>query len=257
MKKETLLRKATAYHRRFSDELGNEWERLTDFKGSHEMLSARHTPCGTIRTSEARRFFTQGCPVCAQAEAKKNKAKRKAQEYVRQIEEEYGVTAKSQYCGMREPMLWKCDSCGATLEKTVENILWRKGEWGGGLICDCKIDYGNSYLSAGTLRIIKYLRRKGIPYRREVWWDTCRVIHPLPFDFVVYDIDGNPICAIEHNGQQHYMPVEHLGGEDRFIRQQNADRVKANWCKENGMPLLSVRFDADIEVELDLFFNNL
>ena len=143
------------------------------------------------------------------------------------------------------------------MEKTVENILFRKGDYGGGILCDCKIDRNNSRLSSGTLRIIKYLRDHGIQYMREKTYDGCSDIRPLPFDFVILNPNGDVACVIEHDGPQHFVPIDLYGGEDGLQLTRHHDKIKTEWCEKNGLPLLRVRFDANIEQEVEAFLNSL
>lgn len=250
MKPETLKAKADAFHARFEAELGEEYERISDFQGSHEMLTAKHIPCGEIRTTAARDFFRKGCPVCDRLDARRRRAANRATENIKQIEVRYGVTAKSEYTGMRNPMVWECNLCGSLMRKTIENILWRKGKWGGGITCDCQITHGTNGVSSGEFQIIRHLRCKGIRYMREVWFDDCRMDRPLPFDFVLYDEQWEPYCAIEYNGEQHYKPIDHWGGEDALLRVQESGRIKAQWCEANDIELIVIESMEDIEQRL-------
>lgn len=44
--------------------------------------------------------------------------------------------------------------------------------------------------------------------------------------------------GIEYQGRQHYEPIEHFGGEEHFILQQENDRKKKELCVENGVKLI-------------------
>ena len=257
MREETIKRKADEYRERFLAELGGEWEQLTEFKGSHEPVTAVHILCGNTRTVPARDFFRRGCPICDRLAARRRRAKLRADGHIKHIEAAYGMTAKSEYVDMRTPVLWECNSCGAKIEKTIENILFRKSKWGGGILCDCKIDPNNTLLSDGTLRIIKHLRDHDIAYMREKIYDGCCDARPLPFDFVIINAQGEVVCVIEHDGPQHFKPIEAWGGEDELQQTRRHDEIKTEWCKANGLPLLRVRFDSNIEQEVDSFLNSL
>lgn len=59
--------------------------------------------------------------------------------------------------------------------------------------------------------------------------------------------------AIECQGEQHYFPVDFAGkGEewaiDKFKQIQKLDEEKLKLCNENGVKLLYIKFDDDIEV---------
>ena len=68
----------------------------------------------------------------------------------------------------------------------------------------------------------------------------------LRFDFeITYN---NKKYYIEYNGQQHYQPIGYFGGEEKFLLQQENDNKKIQWCKDNNLPLLIIKYD-DIEIE--------
>lgn len=57
---------------------------------------------------------------------------------------------------------------------------------------------------------------------------------PLYLDFYLpkYNI------AIECQGEQHYMPIAHFGGDEEFISTVNRDKSKKECCDKNGVKLL-------------------
>ena len=58
------------------------------------------------------------------------------------------------------------------------------------------------------------------------------------FDFYLPD---NNIC-IEYQGQQHYYPIEHFGGKDRFEEQVQRDLIKKEYCKNNNVILIEIPY---------------
>ena len=61
---------------------------------------------------------------------------------------------------------------------------------------------------------------------------------------------------IEFQGEQHYESVDYFGGDKKFKDQQRKDRIKRNFCKENNMPLLEIRYDdKDWESKIKEFLN--
>lgn len=55
--------------------------------------------------------------------------------------------------------------------------------------------------------------------------------------------------AIEYNGQQHYAPIEHFGGQRGFEATQQRDEDKRNKAAEAGVTLIEFRFDEDLSPE--------
>ena len=54
--------------------------------------------------------------------------------------------------------------------------------------------------------------------------------------------------AIEHQGEQHFLPVEAFGGESALDKTQERDRRKRTLCEKNGVSVIDVRFDDPITV---------
>lgn len=48
---------------------------------------------------------------------------------------------------------------------------------------------------------------------------------------------------IEYNGHQHYQPVEFFGGETKFKKQQKRDEELRQYCRENNIPLIEIKYD--------------
>ena len=66
----------------------------------------------------------------------------------------------------------------------------------------------------------------------------------LRYDFLVYR-DKQPYCFIECQGKQHYMPVEHFGGDEQFEIQQCHDELKFEYAERLGIPLIEIPYTAD------------
>jgi hypothetical protein len=52
--------------------------------------------------------------------------------------------------------------------------------------------------------------------------------------------------ALEHQGEQHYRPVDHFGGEAAHRRTVERDRQKKELCDANGVSLIYVRYDESL-----------
>lgn len=55
--------------------------------------------------------------------------------------------------------------------------------------------------------------------------------------------------GVEYQGRQHYEPIEHFGGEEHFIHQQENDRRKKMLCVENGVTLIEWPYTEPINEE--------
>ena len=97
--------------------------------------------------------------------------------------------------------------------------------------------------SKGERFISNYLKKEKIKFKKQYKFDDCRNILPLPFDFYLLEYN----MCIEFNGKQHYEPIEMFGGEKMFISQQKRDEIKKEYCKQNNIPLIIIKYDEDIE----------
>ena len=89
----------------------------------------------------------------------------------------------------------------------------------------------------------------------EILFETGREIVPWlglqRFDiyFPKYNI------AVEYNGEQHYVPIEHFGGEIGFENTLLRDNLKRKKCKENNCSLFEVKYDYSEEDYQELVKN--
>ena len=93
----------------------------------------------------------------------------------------------------------------------------------------------------GEFIINKILKFMGIKYKYQQSFDDLRDTQLLSYDFYIPD----QAILIEYQGQQHYEPVDHFGGSDRFVIQQKHDKMKADYAKEHGYNLIAVPYTED------------
>lgn len=169
---------------------------------------------------------------------------------VRQTLEERGLTKNPIHIGDRFGMLtiigpadkeyrgkkgyWKCKcDCGNIVHVRREHLLGRDSTRGRTISCGC------SQISSGELKIKQVLDKANIPYKYQYRAESLK---QYPFDFAILNSDGTIKKLIEYNGGQHYKPVEHFGGEETFERQKERDKIKRDWCKENGIELVVIPY---------------
>ena len=101
--------------------------------------------------------------------------------------------------------------------------------------------------SKGEKNIRKYLDNKNIKYVRQQIFKNCKDKYPLTFDFYLTDYN----YCIEFDGGQHFYAVEKWGGEKRLKDTQNKDNIKSNFCNQNDIKLIRIRYINDIEEKLN------
>ena len=52
--------------------------------------------------------------------------------------------------------------------------------------------------------------------------------------------------SIEHQGEQHFFPIDAFGGESALEKTRERDQRKRALCKQNGVTVIDVRFDDPI-----------
>lgn len=98
--------------------------------------------------------------------------------------------------------------------------------------------------SKGEREIRTYLENQKIKYIPQHKFPDCKHIKPLPFDFYLPDYN----TCVEYHGEQHYKPIKYFGGINRFIKQQKLDSIKENYCNDNGIKLIIIKYDEPIEL---------
>lgn len=88
------------------------------------------------------------------------------------------------------------------------------------------------------------LRRMGVRYEYEKKFEW---LGGLSLDFYL------PECnvAIECQGEQHYRPIKHFGGEQKFRKQVRNDNLKKRLCTENKVCLYCVPYYKDMKTVIE------
>jgi very-short-patch-repair endonuclease len=93
--------------------------------------------------------------------------------------------------------------------------------------------------SRGELKIEKYLVENNIIFESQKRFKKCKNKQQLPFDFY---LPISKIC-IEFDGEQHFKPVEYWGGENTYKKRKINDNIKNNYCKENKIELIRIKYN--------------
>lgn len=101
--------------------------------------------------------------------------------------------------------------------------------------------------SSGETLISSYLTEMGILFEAEKRFDDCKNKKPLPFDFYIESMN---VC-IEYDGEQHFRVVEYFGGERGYEKRKINDSIKSEYCRNNNITLIRIRYDENIISILD------
>jgi len=105
--------------------------------------------------------------------------------------------------------------------------------------------------SKGEKNIQNLLNKYKINYHQQYKFNNCKNIYRLKFDFYLPEYN----TCIEYDGKQHFQSIEIFGGKKRFIHQQKCDQIKNEYCKNNDIKLLRIKYDENIEEKLNFLFN--
>ena len=110
--------------------------------------------------------------------------------------------------------------------------------------------------SKGELKIKNYLTEKKIFFIPQKRFKDCKDKYTLPFDFYLPDYN----FCIEYNGEQHYASIPFWGGDEELEIRKKRDKIKKEYCENNNIPLIIIKYDEDINKKLKdiniLSFNN-
>lgn len=99
----------------------------------------------------------------------------------------------------------------------------------------------------------RFLDERGIKYNEQV---RVPELGKLSFDFEILREDGNRVCFIEIQGDQHYKEVfRYHSRPDYFKIQQQHDEEKRQWCKANNLPLYEIYNNCGVLENLDILNN--
>lgn len=93
-------------------------------------------------------------------------------------------------------------------------------------------------MSRGEIIIQNYLMDHNIKYENQKKFKDCKNIFPLPFDFYLPDYN----MCIEFDGEQHFKQIHNW----RFEQTLKNDIIKTNFCKNNNIDLLRIKYDENI-----------
>lgn len=91
-----------------------------------------------------------------------------------------------------------------------------------------------------------FLIKNNIKYKRYKTFENCKNINVLSFDFYLPDYN----TCIEYDGMQHFKPIKYFGGIEYLKLQKIKDQIKNNYCLDNNIQLIRIRYNENIEEKL-------
>ena len=101
--------------------------------------------------------------------------------------------------------------------------------------------------SYGERIIYSILKENNIKFITQKKFDGCKFKKSLKFDFYLPDYN----TCIEYNGEQHYRSVDFYGGDEGYELSKIRDNIKNNYCLNNNINLLIIKYNDDIISKLE------
>lgn len=113
------------------------------------------------------------------------------------------------------------------------DYFYKEKGWSGWL----NFTKSNKRLSIGEYRIKQYLdlNFENVEYYREFIFKS---LPSYKFDFYIPEYN----MCIEFDGIQHFEPVRRFGGYDSFIKIQNRDKLKNEYCLDNNIKMVRISY---------------
>ena len=132
------------------------------------------------------------------------------------------------YQGASTKIKVKHNKCGHTYEVTPTHFLT------GERCSHCKSP-------KGELIITKILNNLNIRYEYQKTFDDLRDKDCLSYDFYI----PSQSILIEYQGQQHYEPIDHFGGDNKFAIQKKHEKLKSDYAETHNYNLIAVPYTKD------------
>lgn len=206
------------------------WLNEEDYINASSVLERQCVKCGSISKSNiANTINRKGCSTCRGLRLKTTNDFRR--EVYALTGNEYSVLGE--YIGNKKHVLMKHNVCNNVWNVTPTNFLYKNR----------RCPYCKS--SRGEDKISEFLSKWQVVFKREHTFDECVYINKLRFDFYLPKYNA----AIEFQGRQHYEPNDYMGGQKDFELRQIRDNIKREYCKENNICLLEIRYNEIDNIE--------
>lgn len=196
-----------------------EWTRMND-KKHKPAVTIYHKKCGRIFTRRTTTFYKERiCPYC------EGRAMPDTLEIANRCKEK-GYTLLTEYKTLQDKVLIRHDKCG---------FIWGIKPYRFYKELDGDCPNCNRHISKGERRIMEYLEKNHIPYKREhsFEWQTHKAYR---YDYYISDYN----LIIEFHGIQHYEETNFL--HSSLETNQKHDKIKMEEALLNGYNYLVIPY---------------
>lgn len=153
-------------------------------------------------------------------------------------EKRFGKLIVREFLGIKNHRsLWSCDcDCGGKINALSSSLTSGRLK-----SCGC-------LSSVAEFELSRFLIDERIIFDTQYKFDDCRHKRKLPFDFAIFHPRNKKLLfLVELHGEQHYFPFTFNGESDKqkeknFLYRKYLDKLKEDYCTENNIPLLIIRY---------------
>lgn len=205
---------------------------LEDYKGSNVKIAFKCLKCGYIREAIPSNVIAHngGCPKCAGQSIKS------LTDFIIQaniVHNNKYLYSKAKYLGRHNKTTIICPIHG-DFEQEIGSHL--SG-------CGCS----KCNQSKGEQQVQKILESLNISFSNQF---KIKNNQYFANKYIAVDFQfkyNEQEYFIEYNGKQHYEPIEYFGGEERFKKQVERDNDLRQYCKDNNIRLLEIKYTEDLD----------
>lgn len=100
--------------------------------------------------------------------------------------------------------------------------------------------------SKGETKILNFLKEKNIKFEPQKTFENCKYKQLLSFDFYLPDFN----TCIEYDGEQHFSRYRFEKDNTKFEIRKKRDQIKTNFCIENDIKLIRIKYTEIVEEKL-------
>ncbi|AUT06224.1 hypothetical protein SPSF3K_01499 [Streptococcus parauberis] len=217
---------------------GDKYIVLDVYKNSKEKVVCKCSECGNEFKISPVKLISKdrprGCPNC-KSKKTADRCRKELSVFKNEIGNDFEVL--TEYKNARSKIIIKHLKCGRKFETLPDGFLKSKL---------CK--YCGK--SLGEDKIRKFLEKNGVEFIEQYKINECRDKMPLPFDFFL----PKEKILIEYDGIQHFKKIPFFDGKYGYDYIKKHDEIKNNYCSENDLELIRIRYDEDVIERLKELF---
>lgn len=205
-----------------------EFEIIDDIKSGKEKVNILHKKCGNIISMTMNNHINHknGCKKCSKNSLKDNN------HWLSKSMEIWGndYTILDEVNNVHTKVNIRHNICGNIMIKNMDSFIHGKR---GCITCTLgNKKYGEDYIE-------NFLTNNSISFEKQKSFSDLRnkiTGRNLYIDFWLKDYK----VGIEVNGLQHYVPINHWGGQEAFDKQVYRDKIKSQYFIDNGYTLINI-----------------